>query len=102
MFGHEQLPSEGVETAVYAEALAFALASDIEITSAWQPVTVLDMTALQATGKALGVEDTRVEVTVAVSGRDAWRTLVYTRGSSGEQQAEAKRFVDAMFATAPK
>ncbi|MGN7881947.1 RDD family protein [Sinorhizobium sp. Sb3] len=102
VFGHEQLPSEGVETAVYAEALAFALASDIEITSAWQPVTVLDMTALQATGKALGVEDTRVEVTVAVSGRDAWRTLVYTRGSSGEQQAEAKRFVDAMFATAPK
>ncbi|WDZ75104.1 RDD family protein [Ensifer adhaerens] len=102
VLGHEQLPSDGIETAIYADALESALASDIEITSPWLPVTVLDVAALRATGKAVGAEDTRVEVTVAVSGRDAWRTLVYTRGSSKEQQAEMKGFVDAMFATTTK
>ncbi|QRY68498.1 RDD family protein [Ensifer sp. PDNC004] len=103
LFGHEQLPSDGIGADLYAEALEKVLREEVDITTGWQPVTIFDMAGLQAglraTGKAVSAEDTSVEVTVAVSGRDAWRTLVYTRGNSAEQEAEKRRFVDAMFAT---
>ena len=53
----------------------------------------------RAAPRAVGVTDSAVEVTVVVDERDAWRTLVFARGTSESQKAEKERLVRAMFAT---
>ncbi len=100
IFGHETLPSGNVEAAAYADAIKNVLTSEINIETEWQPVEVGGMPALQATGRSTKATDAIVEVTVAVRGSDAWRTLVYTRGTSASQMAEKQRFVSAMLGTA--
>ncbi|WJH41233.1 RDD family protein [Aliirhizobium terrae] len=100
IFGYEQFPTAGVDAAAYARAIKDAVASDVAITSEWQPTYVQRMPALRATGRAIKANDSVVEVTIVVSGRNAWRTLVFTRGNSPAQAAEKDRFVQAMFATA--
>ncbi len=100
IFGYEQLPVGSIEAAAYARAIKNAVASDVAITSEWQPTYVQKMPALRATGKATKINDSAVEVTIMLSGRNAWRTLVFTRGNTPAQMAEKDRFVQAMFATA--
>jgi hypothetical protein len=100
ILGYEQFPSDGVEAVAYANAIKEAVASDISITSEWKPVTVEGMSALRATGKSVKFSDSIVEVTIVVTGRDAWRTLIFTRGNSILQSAEKDKFVQAMFGTA--
>lgn len=100
ILGYEQFPSQGVQAAAYADAIKAAVASDVSITSQWQPVFVQGMPALRATGKSVKYTDSIVEVTIVVKGRDAWRTLVFARGNSPTQSAEKEKFVKAMFGTA--
>ncbi|MGQ2951521.1 MAG: RDD family protein [Agrobacterium sp.] len=100
ILGYEQFPSYEVQAAVYADAIKAAVASDVSITSKWQPVLVQGMPALRATGKSVKYTDSIVEVTIVVKGRDAWRTLVFARGNSPAQSAEKEKFVKAMFGTA--
>ncbi|MCZ7894714.1 RDD family protein [Agrobacterium salinitolerans] len=100
IFGYEQFPSYGVQAAAYADAIKAAVASDVRITSQWQPVLVQGMPALRATGKSVKYTDSIVDVTIVVKGRDAWRTLVFSRGNSPAQSAEKEKFVKAMFGTA--
>ncbi|PST22249.1 RDD family protein [Mesorhizobium plurifarium] len=100
ILGYEQFPSGGVEAAVYADAIKKAVASDVSISTEWQPVTVRGLPALRATGKAVKFDDSNVEVTIFVIGRDAWRTLVFTRGNSPVQSDEKEKFLQAMFGTA--
>lgn len=100
IFGHETLPSGNVEAAAYADAIKNVLTSEITIDTEWQPVEVSGMPALRASGRSTKATDATVEVTVAVRGSDAWRTLVYTRGTSASQMAEKQRFVSAMLGTA--
>lgn len=92
-------PPDGVGNAVYADAIKATLASQVTITSQWEPVTVRGMAGLRAIGKAATVDDAVVEVTVVVIGRNAWRTLVVTRGRSPDQDAAKENFVHAMFGT---
>ena len=100
IFGYEQFPSEGLfDELVYANALKEAVSSNVHITSEWKEITVNGLPALRATGSAVGVTDSAVEVTVVVDERDAWRTLVFARGTSESQTAEKERLVRAMFAT---
>lgn len=73
---------------------------DVSITSQWEPVTVRGMAALRTAVKAATDDDAVVEVTVVVIGRNARRTLVFSRGRSPDQAAAKESFVDAMFGTA--
>jgi hypothetical protein len=57
------------------------------------------MSGVRATGISTRASDATVEVTIVVNGRDAWRTLMFIRGSSAEQLTEKDRFVNAMFGT---
>jgi hypothetical protein len=100
IFGHETLPWNTVDNAAYAKAIEEALASEININTEWQPVQVNGISGLRATGVSKNASDVIVELTVAVSGRDAWRTLMFSRGSSAEQMTQKDRFVNAMFGTA--
>ncbi|CAN7444786.1 RDD family protein [Pararhizobium sp. LjRoot255] len=100
IFGHETLPSDNVDTTTYANAIKDAIASEITINSEWRPVQVNGMPGVRATGISTRASDANVEVTIVVSGRNAWRTLMFTRGSSAEQLTEKDRFVNAMFGTA--
>ncbi|MBP1873949.1 hypothetical protein J2Z19_003668 [Ensifer adhaerens] len=58
------------------------------------------MAALRTAVKAATDDDAIVEVTVVVIGRNARRTLVFSRGRSLDQAAAKENFVDAMFGTA--
>lgn len=100
ILGYEQFPSDGVQAAAYADAIKAAVASDVSIDTEWRSVSVQGMPALRATGKSVKYTDSIVEVTIAVKGRDAWRTLVFARGNSPAQSAEKEKFVKAMFGTA--
>ncbi|MBD9510054.1 DUF4339 domain-containing protein [Ensifer sp. ENS10] len=100
ILGYERFPSDGVQAAAYADAIKAAVASDVSIDTEWRSVSVQGMPALRATGKSVKYTDSIVEVTIAVKGRDAWRTLVFARGNSPAQSAEKDKFVQAMFGTA--
>ncbi|MGR9245942.1 RDD family protein [Rhizobium leguminosarum] len=99
IFGYEQYPSEGVNSLAYAEAIKQAVASDVTITTVWQPITVQRMPGLRATGNSVKFKDSVIEVTIVVSGKNAWRTITFARGNSQQQSAEKDRFVQAMFGT---
>lgn len=99
ILGYEQFQSAGVENAVYADAIKKAVASEITLNTQWTPVTVRGMAALRATGKSVKFDDSLVEVTIVVIGRDAWRTIVFARGNSTTQSSEKDKFVQAMFGT---
>lgn len=99
IFGHEPLPPEGMEAMAYANAIKEAIATGVTIKSEWKPVTIHGMQGLRASGHPVSSPDIDVEVTVVIRGRDAWRTLMFTRGSTSEQLAERDRFVSAMFGT---
>lgn len=99
IFGYEQYPSVGVNALSYAEAIKQALASSVTITSEWRPITVQSMPGLRATGNSVKFKDSVVEVTIVVSGKNAWRTITFARGSSPQQSAEKDKFVQAMFGT---
>lgn len=99
ILGYEEFPSDGVQVATYANAIKAAVASDISISSQWQPVLIQGMPALRAMGNSIKFTDSTVEVTVVVKGRDAWRTLVFARGNSPAQAVEKEKFVEAMFGT---
>ena len=99
ILGYEEFPSDGVQVATYANAIKAAVASDISISSQWQPVLIQGMPALRAMGNSIKFTDSTVEVTVVVKGRDAWRTLVFARGNSPAQAVEKEKFVKAMFGT---
>lgn len=100
IFGHETLPSGDVEALAYANAIQTAISPEITINTDWRPVQLNGMSALRATGIATQAADAAVEVTVAVREQDAWRTLMFTRGTSAAQLNEKERFVKAMFGTA--
>ncbi len=100
LFGLELLPPELTEVAAYADAFEEAISSHVTITSDWASVTVHDMPGLRARGKSVESPVSDVEVTVAVRGREAWRTLVFTRGRSSEQIAETEALVREMFSSA--
>jgi hypothetical protein len=100
IFGHETLPSDNIDPITYANAIRDAVASEVTINTEWQPLQVQGMQGLRATGILTRASDAAVEVTIVVSGRDAWRTLTFTRGGSAAQLTEKNRFVDAMFGTA--
>ncbi|ULR46207.1 DUF4339 domain-containing protein [Rhizobium sp. K102] len=100
IFGHETLASDKMGNSAYANAIKDVIASEIAINTEWRTVQVNGMPALRATGTSKKAADAAVELTVAVSGRDAWRTLMFTRGSSSAQMNEKDRFVNAMFGTA--
>jgi hypothetical protein len=99
IFGHETLPSDNIDTMTYANAIRDAVASEVIINTEWQPVQVQGMSGVRATGISTRASDATVEVTIVVNGRDAWRTLMFIRGSSAEQLTEKDRFVNAMFGT---
>lgn len=99
IFGYEQFPSEAANALSYAEAFKQAIASSVTITSEWRPVTVQGMPGLRATGSSVKFKDSVVEATVVVSGKNAWRTITFVRGSSPQQSAEKDKFVHAIFGT---
>lgn len=99
IFGHETLPSDDIDPITYANAIRDAVASEVTINTEWQPLQVQGMQGLRATGISTRASDATVEVTIVVSGRDAWRTLTFTRGGSAAQLTEKNRFVNAMFGT---
>lgn len=100
VFGYEQFSSDKVDSGLYADAIKRAVASDVSITTEWRAITVRGLPALRATGKSVKFDDSNVEVTIVVTGRDAWRTLMFARGNSPAQSAEKDKFVQAMFGTA--
>ncbi|OWV82555.1 hypothetical protein ATY75_27430 [Rhizobium sp. N122] len=100
LLGYQRLSSEGMEPVVYADAIKKAVASDVHINTEWKPLTVQGIPALRATGKSVKISDASVEVTIVVTGRDAWRTLVFARGNSPAQSAEKDKLVQAIFGTA--
>jgi uncharacterized RDD family membrane protein YckC len=99
IFGHEQLPSNNIDVITYANAIKNAVASEITINSDWRSLEIHGMQGVRATGISKRASDATVEVTIVVSGRDAWRTLIFTRGSDVAQLTEKNRFVNAMFGT---
>ncbi|MEQ9379595.1 MAG: hypothetical protein RJP95_01940, partial [Pirellulales bacterium] len=99
IFGHETLPSVNVDNITYANAIKDALVTEIIINTEWRPVQVNGMPGLRALGSSRQAVDATVELTVVVSGSNAWRTLMFTRGQSAKQMSEKDRFVDAMFGT---
>lgn len=99
IFGHETLPSDNIDTMTYANAIKDAVASEVTINTEWQPVRVQGMPGVRAAGISTRASDAKVEVTIVVNGRDAWRTLMFIRGGSAEQLTEKDRFVNAMFGT---
>lgn len=72
----------------------------LTINSEWSPVTMGDLPGLKATGTSTGFPRSDVEIIVAVSGHQAWRTLVFTHGNSVEQVEAKDIFVREMFGTA--
>lgn len=100
IFGHETISSDFPTVELYAAALEKALASQINFLPDWKAVEVNGVNGLRATGRSVQFPDANVEVTVAVIGNNAWRTLTFYRGSSSAQTTEKDRFVHAMFGTA--
>lgn len=100
LFGYEQLELDGLKNLTYANALQSTLAADISISSEWEPVIVYGYPALRAVGKSIRDNDTNVEITVAVTKRHAWRTLVFARGRPVEDLPGKNEFVQAVFSTA--
>jgi uncharacterized RDD family membrane protein YckC len=100
IFGYEQYSANTVvDSVAYANAIKQAIASDVSIDTEWSPITVLGMPALKASGKSVKYADSIVEMTILVAGHDAWRTIVFSRGTSPDQGKEKDRFVQAMFRT---
>jgi hypothetical protein len=100
LFGYEQLELDGLKNLTYANALQSTLAADISISSEWEPVIVYGYPALRAVGKSIRDNDTNVEITVAVTRRHAWRTLVFARGRPVEDLPGKNECVQAVFTTA--
>ena len=107
VFAYEPLPRDNIDPILYGKVFAKARASDFIITSEWQPVVLNGVSVLRARGETVP-DDTgprfidTVEVFVAVKGRQAWRSVVLIKGTPGyssRQDAEAERFVNAMFGT---
>jgi uncharacterized RDD family membrane protein YckC len=99
LFGYEDVTIEGIDNAAYAKAIQSAIKDAVEITSDWTPVTVRGVPALRAVGKSKTVAGATVEVTVALIGRNAWRTIVFASGRPIDQLPGKDNFVDATFAT---
>lgn len=100
IFAHETLPSADVDVKTYAEAIEEAIAQEVALESEWQPMNIGGLPGLRAVGRSKIVTDVDVEATVAVTGKDAWRTLTFIRGGTSDQVAESERFVSAMFSSA--
>ncbi|WP_153366148.1 RDD family protein [Rhizobium sp. ICMP 5592] len=100
LFGYEQLELDSISNLTYANAIKSTLASDISISSEWEPVLVYGYPALRAVGKSITDNDTNVEITVAVTRRHAWRTLVFARGRQVKDLPGKNEFVQAVFTTA--
>ncbi|MBY5443799.1 MULTISPECIES: RDD family protein [Rhizobium] len=100
LVGYERFGVDGITNVAYADAIKGAVAADVSITSDWTQTTVHGIPALRADGKSVALADTNVEVTVAVIGRNAWRTLVFARGRPVAQVSGKDDFLDAMFGTA--
>lgn len=98
-FGYEQFDFDGLDAKTYADAIKALFIKEITIGSEWIPVSYKGMPALKATGKSIETPDAPVDVIIMVRGRDAWRTLISTRGSSPEQSAEKDKFINAVFGT---
>ncbi|PDT01940.1 hypothetical protein CO666_22740 [Rhizobium chutanense] len=98
--GYEQFGFDGIDKLAYANGIKGVIASDIRINSEWAPLSVQGIPALRATGNAVKADDTHVEVTIAVVGRNAWRMLIFSRGRPVEQLPEKDNFVEAIFGTA--
>lgn len=97
VFGYEQLNSELIDTKAYAEAIKKAIAGTVTLEPNWKPVSVAGVPALMATGK---YSDGNVEVTILTKGRNAWRTIAFTRGSSPAQSSARDSLVHAVFGSA--
>lgn len=100
LLGYERFGVDGITNVTYANAIKGVVAADVSITSDWTPTTVHGIPALRANGKVVAHADTNVELTVAVIGRNAWRTLVFARGRPVAQVSGKDEFLDAMFGTA--
>lgn len=99
IFAHEILPSGDVDLKPYAEAIEEAIAQEVALESEWVPIDIGGISGLRAVGRSKIVADVDVEATVAVTGKDAWRTLTFIRGGTSDQIAESERFASAMFSS---
>ncbi|MFT4183149.1 MAG: RDD family protein [Rhizobium sp.] len=100
LFGYEELELDDIDNLTYANAIESTIASDISISSEWEPVIVYGYPALRAVGKSIKDNDTNVEITVVVTRRHAWRTFVFTRGREVKDLPGKNEFVQAVFTTA--
>ncbi len=100
VFAYEPMEGEGVDPVEYGEALAEAIAEDVTVTSEWKAMSVNGFQGARATGFLKTVADTQVEITVAIVGASAWRSLVFVRGRPLKGFKLKDDLVRAMFTTA--
>ncbi len=99
LLGHEVVDFEGLDTEAYGTALGKAIAADVKLTSGWIPTTINGLRVLRATAKSVPYPETQVEVLVRVSGRNAWRVLVFAVGRPTNDLPGRDSLVKGLFAT---
>lgn len=99
LFGFEKINIDGVNNEIYGKAIQAVIKEEVELTSEWIPVVAHGHQALRASGKSTKMPGTSVEVTVAVIGRNAWRTLVFAGGRSVADLPGKETLVEAAFET---
>ncbi|MBP1858045.1 RDD family protein [Rhizobium herbae] len=100
VFGYEPMEEENVDPVAYGEALQEAISDEVTVNSEWTPITVNGFNAARATAVHKTAADTHVEITVAIAGGSAWRTLVFVRGRAlsgfpGREELAASAFSTA-------
>lgn len=99
LLGHEEIGFDGFAAEDYGEALGKALEPGLKLTSGWVPTTINGQRTLRATAKVDEYPETGVEVLIRVSGRNAWRVLVFAAGRSTNELPGREQLVNALFST---
>lgn len=99
LFGHEVMNFDGLDVQTYADVLGKAIATDVKLTSGWIPTSINGQRALRATAKSVTYPETHVEVLVRVSGRNAWRVLVFAAGRPTNDLPGRDSLVRGLFMT---
>ncbi|RWP23071.1 RDD family protein [Mesorhizobium sp.] len=99
LFGHEKLGASGIDPQAYATAIQQAISENFTVATDWQPVTVRGRPALRAYGSSRTDASVDFQVTIAIDGEDAWRTLVFARGRKVDDTPLGRAFVEAAFSS---
>jgi hypothetical protein len=99
LFGTEQAGPRLIDASRYGEALEAALSDDLRFRSPWRPVTVSGRSAMRAYATLGSDSNVDIQLTVAVVGDQAWRTLIFARGRKIDEAAFGEDFVRAVFSS---